>query len=241
MLDRLPKQLSDGQCLRVATGRDIARNPKVFLFDEPLSNLDAPPRVATHIEIARLKEGMPDTTMIYVTHCQVEAMTFADRIMVLNLGKIAQVGTPLELYYAPANRFVAGIRGSPAMNFIDAKIEGTAAKKVVKAKSGKSTVLPFPTAKEFDGQTVSIGIRPEDLSLIKATEAVVRGKIEVLENLGELQMAYCQIGEAEPLIVKLPGDSNLSRGDTINLGAMVQKVNLFDESGRSLSRRSVAE
>jgi ABC-type sugar transport system ATPase subunit len=131
-LDRLPRQLSGGQRQRVAIGRAIVRDPKVFLFDEPLSNLDAALRVATRVEIARLKEKMPGTTMIYVTHDQVEAMTLADRIVVLNNGRIEQVGRPLELYHSPANLFVARFIGSPAMNIIDLP------------QSGLPSVMPQP-------------------------------------------------------------------------------------------------
>jgi ABC-type sugar transport system ATPase subunit len=232
LLDRLPKQLSGGQ--RVAIGRAITRDPQVFLFDEPLSNLDAALRVATRIEIARLKESMPETTMINVTHDQVEAMTLADRIVVLNAGKIEQVGTPLQLYHKPANRFVAGFIGSPAMNFVKARVEAAGAKTKVKTASGKSTLLPFVTLKSMEGEEISIGVRPEDLSVVKAQEAIVSGKVEALENLGELKMVYCQIGEAEPLIVKLPGDSEVTRGDMINLGAIAQKVHLFASNGISL-------
>jgi alpha-glucoside transport system ATP-binding protein len=236
LLDRLPKQLSGGQRQRVAIGRAITRDPQVFLFDEPLSNLDAALRVATRIEIARLKEGMPDTTMIYVTHDQVEAMTLADRIVVLNAGHIEQVGTPLELYHKPANRFVAGFIGSPAMNFVTAYIEAAGTKTKIKTASGHTTSLPYLTAKALEGQSVSIGVRPEDLQLVKPAEAIIKGKVEALENLGELKMAYCQIGEAEPLIVKLPGDSAVARGDAISLGAAVQKIHMFHANGISLAQ-----
>jgi alpha-glucoside transport system ATP-binding protein len=238
LLDRLPKQLSGGQRQRVAIGRAITRDPQVFLFDEPLSNLDAALRVATRIEIARLKEGMPNTTMIYVTHDQVEAMTLADRIVVLNAGRVEQVGTPLELYHTPANRFVAGFIGSPAMNFVTAHIEATGTKTKIKTASGHSTSLPYLTAKALEGQNVSIGVRPEDLQLVKPSDAIIKGKVEALENLGELKMAYCQIGEAEPLIVKLPGDSAVARGDEIALGAVVQKIHMFDTNGNSLAKAS---
>ena len=136
-LDRLPKALSGGQRQRVAIGRAIVRNPKVFLFDEPLSNLDAALRVATRIEIAKLKESMPNTTMIYVTHDQVEAMTLADRIVVLKDGHIEQVGSPMELYKHPGNLFVAQFIGSPAMNILPAKIEKAGAQTVVSHVGGR--------------------------------------------------------------------------------------------------------
>ena len=151
-LERLPKALSGGQRQRVAIGRAICRNPKVFLFDEPLSNLDAALRVATRIEIAKLNEPMPDTTMIYVTHDQVEAMTLADRIVVLSAGKIEQVGPPLELYDCPANLFVAQFIGSPAMNIIPVTI----------AEAGQQTKITLP-----GGKVVTLDI---------ATDAAEKGK-----------------------------------------------------------------
>src|SRR5215510_6349245 len=141
-LERLPKALSGGQRQRVAIGRAIVRNPKVFLFDEPLSNLDAALRVATRIEIAKLKESMPNTTMIYVTHDQVEAMTLADRIVVLKEGRIEQVGTPMELYKHPGNLFVAQFIGSPAMNILPGKVDKPGAQTTVSHIDGRTTVVP---------------------------------------------------------------------------------------------------
>src|SRR6478609_8539699 len=168
-LERLPKALSGGQRQRVAIGRAICRNPKVFLFDEPLSNLDAALRVATRIEIAKLGEQMADTTMIYVTHDQVEAMTLADRIVVLSAGNIEQVGAPLELYERPANLFVAKFIGSPAMNVIPAKITDAGASTTVTLTGGKSVTLDIPTAASEKGKTASFGVRPEDLRVAGPT------------------------------------------------------------------------
>ena len=163
-LERLPKALSGGQRQRVAIGRAIVRNPKVFLFDEPLSNLDAALRVATRIEIAKLKESMPNTTMIYVTHDQVEAMTLADRIVVLKDGHIEQVGSPMELYKNPGNLFVAQFIGSPAMNILPAKIEKAGAQTVVSHVGGRTATLPIATPASAAGTAVSFGVRPEDLA-----------------------------------------------------------------------------
>jgi alpha-glucoside transport system ATP-binding protein len=226
-LDRLPKQLSGGQRQRVAIGRAITRDPKVFLFDEPLSNLDAALRVATRIEIARLKQSMPETTMIYVTHDQVEAMTLADRIVVMRAGLIEQVGTPLELYHHPANRFVAGFIGSPAMNFLDVDILSDGR---LRAPGGDPAVPPFPVAQ---GGGIAVGVRPEDLTIATGA-ALVRGRALVVENLGELAIAYVEIDKGEPVIVKLPGDSSLRPGDEIALTAPGTKLHLFDAEGRSL-------
>ncbi|TIP37000.1 MAG: sn-glycerol-3-phosphate ABC transporter ATP-binding protein UgpC, partial [Mesorhizobium sp.] len=169
-LDRLPKAMSGGQRQRVAIGRAIVRNPKVFLFDEPLSNLDAALRVATRIEIAKLKESMPNTTMIYVTHDQVEAMTLADRIVVLKEGRVEQVGTPMELYKRPGNLFVADFMGSPAMNLIPAKIDGNGAglSVVLDREARQPIVLPMPGAPAglaaFKDKQVIFGVRPEALT-----------------------------------------------------------------------------
>jgi len=161
-LDRLPKALSGGQRQRVAIGRSIVRDPKVYLFDEPLSNLDAALRVATRIEIAQLKESMPNSTMIYVTHDQVEAMTLATRIVVLANKGVAQVGTPLELYERPENEFVAQFIGSPAMNLLSGEIVGTGAQTTVKLDSGGMAVSAVPTQAADKGLKVNVGVRPED-------------------------------------------------------------------------------
>ena len=158
LLDRLPKALSGGQRQRVAIGRSIVRDPKVYLFDEPLSNLDAALRVATRIEIAQLKESMPDSTMIYVTHDQVEAMTLASRIVVLAGGGIAQVGSPLELYEKPENEFVAQFIGSPAMNLLPGKITGTGEQTTVALEGGGVAVSHYPSRDEDMGKAVNVGV-----------------------------------------------------------------------------------
>ena len=163
-LDRLPKALSGGQRQRVAIGRSIVRDPKVYLFDEPLSNLDAALRVATRIEIAQLKEQMPDSTMVYVTHDQVEAMTLASRIVVLANKGIAQVGTPLELYQTPNSEFVAQFIGSPAMNLLPGEIVETGERTKVKMHGGGSAVSTVRTKSEDKGKTVNVGVRPEDFA-----------------------------------------------------------------------------
>ncbi|MDH4442452.1 MAG: sn-glycerol-3-phosphate ABC transporter ATP-binding protein UgpC [Rhizobium sp.] len=223
LLERLPKQLSGGQRQRVAIGRAITRDPKLFLFDEPLSNLDAALRVATRIEIASLKARMPDATMIYVTHDQVEAMTLADRIVVLNTGRIEQVGTPLELYHTPANKFVAGFIGSPAMNFVSV-LNGAEG---LQTASGE-VVLPA------NGTATTLGIRPEDLSLHNGGPVLLRGRVSFIESLGELVMAYVDVGEGEPIIVKLPGSSTIATGEAIALQAEAGRIKLFEADGTSI-------
>ncbi|ACM04201.1 ABC transporter ATP-binding protein [Cereibacter sphaeroides] len=233
-LDRYPRALSGGQRQRVAIGRAIVRDPKVFLFDEPLSNLDAALRVATRIEIAKLKQAMPGATMIYVTHDQVEAMTLADRIVVLRAGRIEQVGSPLDLYRRPANLFVARFIGSPAMNVIPGTVrigpEGTR----LELASGGGLRAPFPLDAGLAGQTVQVGIRPEDLRLAEG-EPLLEGRISYIEQLGEVQLTYIEAeGLAEPLIAKLPGVLDLAAGASIALTADVQSLHLFGADERSL-------
>jgi ABC-type sugar transport system ATPase subunit len=216
LLDRLPKQLSGGQRQRVAIGRAITRDPRVFLFDEPLSNLDAALRVATRIEIARLKERLPDTTMVYVTHDQTEAMTLADRIVVLNAGKIEQFGTPLELYHNPANRFVAGFIGSPAMNFLEVHAQVGPGGPALRTSSGDEFALEGLDAQPGRG-LVTLGLRPEDITVNGPGPAIARGRVGLLERLGELTMAYVETDGAETVVVKLPGDQAIQRGTVVSL------------------------
>ncbi|WP_375452526.1 ABC transporter ATP-binding protein [uncultured Devosia sp.] len=207
-LERLPKQLSGGQRQRVAIGRAIVRDPKVFLFDEPLSNLDAALRVATRIEIAKLHENMHNVTMIYVTHDQVEAMTLADRICVLRDGLVEQVGTPMELYEKPDSLFVAGFIGSPKMNFIaGAKAE------------------PF--------KAHTVGIRGEHL-LITPGEGVWNGTVIHTENLGADSYVYLEMGTEEPVVVRLDGINSCKSGDIVHISPMDDKIHRFDKAGKPI-------
>ena len=233
-LDRLPKALSGGQRQRVAIGRAICRNPKVFLFDEPLSNLDAALRVATRIEIAKLSEQMSDTTMIYVTHDQVEAMTLADRIVVLSQGHIEQVGAPLELYERPANLFVARFIGSPAMNIIPSIVTATGAQTTVKLTGGKSVTLDIPTDSSQNGKTASFGARPEDLQVTTGEDFLFEGTVSIVEALGEVTLLYIEgLVDKEPIIAKIPGILPVHRGDKVRFTADKAKLHLFDADGRS--------
>jgi multiple sugar transport system ATP-binding protein len=208
LLDRLPRQLSGGQRQRVAIGRAIVRNPQVFLFDEPLSNLDAALRVATRIEISKLNESMPDTTMIYVTHDQVEAMTMADRIVVLKDGIVQQVGSPMELYEKPQSLFVAQFIGSPKMNFFTG-----------------------PHAAKYKATTV--GVRPEHLE-IKPADGVWSGKVIYAENLGSDSFVYVDIGAGDPIIVRQEGKSNYRSGDQLSFAPKGNMFLRFDEAGKPL-------
>ena len=236
-LDRLPKALSGGQRQRVAIGRAICRDPKVFLFDEPLSNLDAALRVATRIEIAKLSEQMADTTMIYVTHDQVEAMTLADRIVVLSQGHIEQVGAPLELYERPANLFVARFIGSPAMNIIPSTVTATGAQTTVKLTGGKSVTLDIPTDSSQNGNTASFGVRPEDLQVSTSDDFLFEGTISIVEALGEVTLLYIEgLVDKEPIIAKIPGILPVQRGDKVRFTADKAKLHLFDADGRTYRR-----
>jgi ABC-type sugar transport system ATPase subunit len=231
-LDRLPKALSGGQRQRVAIGRAICRQPKVFLFDEPLSNLDAALRVATRIEIAKLSESMPQTTMIYVTHDQVEAMTLADRIVVLKGGYIAQVGSPMELYHKPDNLFVAQFIGSPAMNVVPGVITATGNTTSVSVTGHGTVVLPVKTDAAHKGAEVKVGVRPEDLRPTKnAKDMLLSAKLDLVEKLGEVTLAYFSNGTAEPLVAKMPGDIVIERGTVAAFTADAGKVHLFTKDG----------
>ncbi|MCL3883402.1 sn-glycerol-3-phosphate ABC transporter ATP-binding protein UgpC [Marivita sp. GX14005] len=235
-LDRLPKALSGGQRQRVAIGRSIVRDPKVYLFDEPLSNLDAALRVATRIEIAQLKEQMPESTMIYVTHDQVEAMTLASRIVVLANKGIAQVGAPLELYERPNSEFVAQFIGSPAMNLLPGEIVGTGAQTRVAMEGGGVAVSDYPTTEADMGMKVTVGVRPEDFDET-AGEYIFEGRVDITEALGEVTLLYFEARNgAEPVIGKLPGIHADLRRKPVKLGARPEKVHLFHE-GRSLLYR----
>ena len=206
-LDRKPRALSGGQRQRVAIGRAIVRQPKAFLFDEPLSNLDAALRVNMRLEITELHQQLK-TTMIYVTHDQVEAMTMADRIVVLNAGRVEQFGTPLELYRRPANRFVAGFIGSPRMNFIEG-------------------------ADAAGHDAHAIGVRPEHFRL-SSTEGTWKGKVGVAEHLGSDTFLHVQT-DAGLLTVRAPGDHTYEHGDDIYLTPEPDRIYRFDRDGRAVA------
>ncbi len=235
-LDRLPKALSGGQRQRVAIGRSIVRDPKVYLFDEPLSNLDASLRVATRIEIAQLKESMPDSTMIYVTHDQVEAMTLASRIVVLANKGIAQVGTPLELYETPENEFVAQFIGSPAMNLLPGEVVATGEETEIRLASGGGTIKSSVSTKAGqEGMPVNVGIRPEDMFVTEDASFAFQGEVGISEALGEVTQLYFKTDAegADPVIAKLPGIHTDMRDKALRLTAQAAKVHLFS-NGKSL-------
>ena len=207
-LDRKPSQLSGGQRQRVAIGRAIVRQPSAFLFDEPLSNLDASLRVNMRLEISELHKSL-NTTMVYVTHDQVEAMTMADRIAVFNKGVIEQVGSPIELYQQPVNKFVAGFIGSPKMNFIELNTANTS-------------------------NVATIGARPEHI-MVTEDSGLWQGKVGVVEHLGSESFLHITLADGTSLTVKVDGDTAIKYGDVVNLNVAEDKLFYFDAAGLNIS------
>ena len=236
LMSRRPAELSGGQRQRVAIGRALVRNPEVFLFDEPLSNLDALLRVQMRLELAKLHNELK-TTMIYVTHDQVEAMTLADKIVVLDKGVISQQGSPLDLYNAPANRFVASFIGSPAMNFLPATIRHATG--TLTARLGDQTLaIPAPAAHAFDGERqVELGIRPEHLRLTDPAGATLTGKASVVERLGNTSYAYLD-SPLGPVIVEAEQMVNLHPGEVVGLSLDPAHVHIFGQDGMALALRT---
>jgi multiple sugar transport system ATP-binding protein len=237
LLDRKPKQLSGGQRQRVAIGRAITRKPKVFLFDEPLSNLDAALRVKMRLEFARLHDELK-TTMIYVTHDQVEAMTLADKIVVLSAGNVEQVGSPNRLYHAPANRFVAGFIGSPKMNFLDGVIQQVAGDGiVVRYETGETQKVAVEPRGAREGDKVTVGIRPEHVH-VGSGEYGVSAKANTVESLGDAAYLYAESPVApDGLIARIPPLEKHERGSTLKLGTTPDHCHLFDADGQAFERR----
>jgi len=235
LLDRKPKALSGGQRQRVAIGRAIVREPQVFLFDEPLSNLDAALRVRMRYEFASLHERLK-TTMIYVTHDQVEAMTLADRIVVLNGGLIEQVGAPMELYEHPRNLFVAEFIGSPKMNLVPATIVSRSDTAVsVRTDRGEVIEASVDACSAGLGEAVTLGIRPEHLSL-DGPGGVLQGEAAFAETLGHATYAYVSHGD-RTLTVQLPGEIRPKVGEALSLRVPPGKAHLFNAAGEAFARR----
>ena len=235
LLERKPRQLSGGQRQRVAIGRAVVREPRVFLFDEPLSNLDAELRVQMRVEIAALHARLGNT-MIYVTHDQVEAMTMADKIVVLRNGRVEQTGAPLELYNTPANRFVAGFIGSPRMNFLEGRIRTVDADGVTVALDG----LPdqrIPVGGAAAGEPVTLGVRPEHV-VPGAGPASFEALVHATEQLGSDSYLYCELPQGQRLTIHAPGQTPVRRGERTPIGLRPDACHLFraDQDGRALSR-----
>jgi len=239
LLDRKPAALSGGQRQRVALGRAIVREPEVFLFDEPLSNLDAALRVQMRIELARL-HGTLASTMIYVTHDQVEAMTMGEQIVVFNEGRIEQAGPPLQLYDQPANRFVAGFLGSPRMNFVEATLEGADERGVTLLLPDGTRLAAFASgAGGAVGQGVSVGIRPEHITLGHAGQAnILPATVALVEHLGDAMIVHAQVQGLETLIsLRLAADQHRpSPGETVQVALPPGKVLVFGADGRTFAR-----
>tara|TARA_Y100001970_G_scaffold288952_1_gene417829 strand:+ start:757 stop:1863 length:1107 start_codon:yes stop_codon:yes gene_type:complete len=231
-LQRKPKQLSGGQRQRVAIGRAITRKPKVFLFDEPLSNLDAALRVQMRVELAKLHDQL-NATMIYVTHDQTEAMTLADDIVVLDEGIVSQLGSPMDLYSNPSNLFVAGFIGSPKMNFISTKISSSSSNATEVDLFGQSKLTIQKTSSNTsEGDQIQLGIRPEHLLINQEADASWEGKVFVVEKLGSGTFLYLE-KEGEPLVVEAEGDSNIKVGDTVKVGFSSSRCHLFDRDNQA--------
>ncbi len=236
LLDRKPKALSGGQRQRVAIGRAITRKPRVFLFDEPLSNLDAALRTKMRIEFSRLHDELK-TTMVYVTHDQIEAITLADRIVVLSQGRIEQVGSPLALYHRPANLFVAGFIGSPRMNFIDGVLCSAGESSEIQLQGGETILVNIDTRSAQAGDKIKIGIRPEHVALPATPSNIVSAKTTLVEPMGDSTLVYLDAtGADEGLTVRASPECHISKGDRINLSFPEQHCHLFDQDGKSFQR-----
>ena len=223
LLPRRPKAMSGGQRQRVAIGRAIVRKPEVFLFDEPLSNLDASLRVEMRSQIARLHHDLK-ATMIFVTHDQVEAMTLADRIVVLNAGRVEQIGTPREVYHKPANLFVAGFIGSPAMNLLPGQLGPGG----IMLASG---VVLGGTAGR--GEAVTLGLRPDRVALTSAERAHVTGRVTLAEHLGDETILHVKVDGGPSLTIKQPGDAAVKLGDEVHARFDLSGACLFDGNGNA--------
>jgi ABC-type sugar transport systems, ATPase components len=234
-LQRKPGQLSGGQRQRVAIGRAIVRHPKIFLFDEPLSNLDAALRSATRMELAALHRKV-QRSIIYVTHDQVEAMTMADRIVVLRLGIAEQIGPPLELYNEPANMFVAGFIGSPKMNFLPVAVDSLSDNKA-HIELGNATILDFTYGggRLEKGQRLTLGVRPDMVKI--SPEGKILGKVAMVERLGNETLMYININSIpEPITVSRTGQYNVSVGDEVKLAVDELRAHFFAEDERRVNR-----
>jgi multiple sugar transport system ATP-binding protein len=234
LLDRKPKELSGGQRQRVAIGRAIVRNPKVFLFDEPLSNLDAALRVQMRVELTRLHDDL-NATMIYVTHDQIEAMTMADKIVVLQAGVVEQVGSPLELYHHPRNLFVAGFIGSPKMNFLRSEVSAVGPTTATAALpgGGRTIEVPVEGGHLHEGEKVTLGVRPEHLAL--SPDGQIRGEVLVVERLGGATFLHVKV-DGGLLSVQADGEDPVQMHDQVGLRVAPEDCHLFDENGMAIPR-----
>jgi multiple sugar transport system ATP-binding protein len=245
LLDRLPKALSGGQRQRVAIGRAIVKEPRVFLFDEPLSNLDAALRVQTRLEIAKLHHDLGSASMIYVTHDQVEAMTLADKIVLLHTGalieergSVAQVGSPMTLYHRPASLFVAEFIGSPKMNLLPAKLVRAEATYAVVELAGQQVTAAVDARSLGAGANVQVGIRPEHITVANEGEGcALPATLLHMERLGDSSLLYVNVSAGIPTLnVKVEGSANTAVGERLTLRLMPEQLHLFDVAGKACER-----
>jgi len=236
LLDRLPRELSGGQRQRVAIGRAIVRKPKLFLFDEPLSNLDAALRVQTRLEIAKLHRQLA-ATIIYVTHDQIEAMTLGDKIVVMHDGRIQQTGTPLELYQHPQNLFVAGFIGSPKMNVMPGRVTAVDTQAMTIALGGGWSIQANVAAGETrEGDTVTVGLRAEHIQENGLASEVFGGIVNMVEHLGDANYIYVTLDSGQDLVVRGDGNNTVQVGDHVDLSAASSAFHVFDGGGQALKR-----
>ncbi|MDR3373713.1 MAG: sn-glycerol-3-phosphate ABC transporter ATP-binding protein UgpC [Ancalomicrobiaceae bacterium] len=228
LLDRKPGQLSGGQRQRVAIGRAVVKEPNAFLFDEPLSNLDAALRARTRVELAQLHQRLK-STMIFVTHDQMEAMTLADRIVVMNNKKIEQIGSPMDIYDRPATRFVAGFVGTPQMNFLNVTALATEPSGVRVECGALAVVAPFDAAAV--GRATMLGIRAESVSVVRDGEGDIGATIDVLERLGDRSLVHARLADGQSVVANEAGQTRLKVGERIGLRFAGDKAHLFDADG----------
>ena len=232
LLERRPKALSGGQRQRVAIGRAIVREPKIFLFDEPLSNLDAELRVQMRVEISKLHQDLGNT-MIYVTHDQVEAMTMADKIVVLRGGHVEQVGAPLDLYNTPRNKFVAGFIGSPKMNFLEGRIARSETGTGIEI-DGQTIHLPQRGTQAKAGDPVTLGIRPEHISVDEGGIVLGEAKVDLVEHLGGETILYASMKDGQPITIALDDQQPVRSGATVSVRADPERCHLFSAGGDAI-------
>ncbi|RCS25610.1 sn-glycerol-3-phosphate ABC transporter ATP-binding protein UgpC [Phyllobacterium salinisoli] len=236
LLQRKPRQLSGGQRQRVAIGRAIVRNPKLFLFDEPLSNLDAELRTQMRVEIAKLHRAL-GVTMVYVTHDQIEAMTLADRIVVLRAGRVEQIGTPTELYDNPANMFVAGFIGSPKMNFLPTRVTAVAERQLTVSSpafvGGAIAIATKGPHQTKIGDDLTVGMRPEHLE-VRSANPVLTLKADFTEYLGGASQIYAQPADGPVMTIVSPGRLGITRNEDLAVGIAPDHVYLFDQQGLAI-------
>lgn len=235
LLDRKPRELSGGQSQRVAIGRAMVRQPKAFLFDEPLSNLDAALRAQMRLELVRLHSELK-ATMVYVTHDQVEAMTMADRVVVLNEGRVEQIGSPLELYQNPASMFVAGFLGAPRMNLLSGTVEaGRGGAAALKLAGGTLISLPCQFAMGTSGQQITVGIRPEHITL--EANGQVRGTVVMIEQLGARTNLHLKLATGDMFVVQIAGNLHFQQGEEVRAHVAPERCHFFDGQGERVDLR----